>query len=400
MIGAASPMPELPVTPFPDAPDAAPHPLVTALAPDLNGDDNHQRRRPVEPPHAGSALGRRVREAVTGTLGPLVSSLGIGTLHASTVDTERHRQFAVDNLEQLAWLHDRLADDYSRSVLVDLLRCRIVGRTDLARPGARPSYQSMQARVDQDLLLAQRTKHPWRPDFNRYRIPGMHGPIELHADRGRVLDTFLLEQYAYVRGSTTVRAQPGGVVIDAGSCWGDAALYFADLVGPNGRVYAVELVASKCALIEENLALNPRLRERISVIERAVSDRSGDTVGYEPDGPSATPTPVRMDPWGSFVADVPTVAIDDLIADMGLDRVDSIKLDVDGLELAALVGARATILRHRPTLVVALSHDEGDLVTIPRHLDALTSGYDFFLECVAAHGEKAFLFARPRAARR
>ncbi len=76
MIGAASPMPELPVTPFPDAPDAAPHPLVTALAPDLNGDDNHQRRRPVEPPHAGSALGRRVREAVTGTLGPLVSSLG------------------------------------------------------------------------------------------------------------------------------------------------------------------------------------------------------------------------------------------------------------------------------------------------------------------------------------
>ena len=50
---------------------------------------------------------------------------------------------------------------------------------------------------------------------------------------------------------------------------------------------------------------------------------------------------------------VPVVTLDDELAD--LDRLDLLKLDIEGGELSALRGAASTIARLRPTLVVELN---------------------------------------------
>ena len=47
--------------------------------------------------------------------------------------------------------------------------------------------------------------------------------------------------------------------------------------------------------------------------------------------------------------------LDNLVAECGLDRVDFVKMDVDGFEGKVLRGARSVLATWRPTLVFELS---------------------------------------------
>ena len=69
------------------------------------------------------------------------------------------------------------------------------------------------------------------------------------------------------------------------------------------------------------------------------------------------------------------VSIDDVGREEGLDRVDCIKLDVEGAELAALRGAAETIHRFRPRLVICLYLQPEDLFTVPLYVKSLVPEY-------------------------
>lgn len=71
-----------------------------------------------------------------------------------------------------------------------------------------------------------------------------------------------------------------------------------------------------------------------------------------------------------------TVALDDLLAE---HAPSYIKMDIEGAELAALAGARATIERHRPKLAVCTYHSTRDLIEIPLFLADHFSFYDLYL---------------------
>ena len=49
------------------------------------------------------------------------------------------------------------------------------------------------------------------------------------------------------------------------------------------------------------------------------------------------------------------VSLDDLVKEQGWDRVDLIKIDVDGPELDVLLGASKTLRQHRPRVVMEFS---------------------------------------------
>jgi FkbM family methyltransferase len=332
-----------------------------------------------------------MRETVMRTFGPLIGGNTRGAPPVSLDRATARRRFISENRAYLEWLHDRVADARSRRLLAERVRVRLLGiETGRAAGDVAPS--SGRARVDRRLVVAGTTRRAGRLLLDRYRIPGSDGPIELDATESDILETFLHERYAYRWGGASVHVSPDDVVIDGGDGRGAAALYFADRVGAGGHVFALDLAAGSGSAIEENLARNPRLRERVSVIQRGLSDRSGDLIAYCPDG-SCTSL-MRIDPWGTVLADTPTVTVDDLVASHGIRRVDFIKLDVDGFEFRALRGARETIARFRPTIVAALPSGDEDLVSIPSYLDSVTRDYAFFLDR-RAPGDALVLFARP-----
>ena len=364
-------------------------------------DDRPDGRASVRPGAGGAEhVLDRLHRMMWATVNGLKSCIGRVQRASGPVPPADGVAFIAGHLAEFEWLYLRLADDASRGVLLALLRARLLGL-----PYRHPSrdstvYQQAQRRIAPEFLVERDTRKPWLPYLNRYCVAGAGGKIVLQSDEPPLLHTFLLEQYAYRQEGTTICANPGDIVIDGGSKHGTSALYFADRVGAAGRVYAVELRAGNAALIGENLVLNPRLQDQVTMLERALSDSTGDRVSYRPSGPASQP--VRIDQWGMLSVNTETIIIDDLVEQERLHRVDLLKLDIGGWEHCALTGARRTLAQFQPTLAVALAHDLADLIDIPAYLAEVTDGYDFFLHDVTPQGDRPILFARPpaRAARR
>jgi hypothetical protein len=72
---------------------------------------------------------------------------------------------------------------------------------------------------------------------------------------------------------------------------------------------------------------------------------------------------------------VPLTTIDTLAEEFGLNRVDFIKMDIEGAEVAALMGAEGTLAKQRPRLALAGYHNQEDSETIPAVVWAAWPGY-------------------------
>jgi hypothetical protein len=72
---------------------------------------------------------------------------------------------------------------------------------------------------------------------------------------------------------------------------------------------------------------------------------------------------------------VPLTTIDRMAAELNLSRVDLIKMDIEGAEKNALLGAAETIRRFHPRLAIALEHNLHDVETLPALARRLWSGY-------------------------
>ncbi len=180
---------------------------------------------------------------------------------------------------------------------------------------------------------------------------------------------------------------PGDKVIDAGGCFGDTALGFADAVGRQGHVYVFDPLPKHCAIMREQLVMNPRLASRISIFESGLADRVNAVAPLMDDG--------VIDPGARLAADsVPTTTIDEVVSSNDLRGVDFIKMDIEGSELSALQGAETTLRRWRPKLAISLYHRPEDFFTIPLWLAQLGCGYRFYLEHYSIHHEETVLYAR------
>jgi FkbM family methyltransferase len=218
-----------------------------------------------------------------------------------------------------------------------------------------------------------------------YDLSALGYPVRLRAFVLTIVCTFELEQYR-CPGALSVEAQPGDVVIDGGGYYGDTALYFSHLAGPTGRVLTFEFEPGNLELLEHNLGLNPGLASRIEVIPAPLWERAGERVSFR--GPGIG-TMIEVGASGSTSTD----SIDGLVERNAVERVDFIKLDVEGSELSALRGAESALRRFRPRLAIAAYHKPDDLFTIPEYLHGLGLGYRFRLGHFTIHSEETVLFA-------
>jgi FkbM family methyltransferase len=129
---------------------------------------------------------------------------------------------------------------------------------------------------------------------------------------------------------------PGMTVLDVGANVGIYTLLAAERVGPAGRVYAFEPTHHVAAKLRSNVRLNGF--DNVDVNEMAVSDSCGEaTLFYvEDDGENNILAP---EPGYDTSAKIPTITLDEFMALKGIDKVDVIKMDIEGAELMALRGA-------------------------------------------------------------
>ena len=300
----------------------------------------------------------------------------------------------LENIDGLEEFYNLLRDNYSKQLLIELLKYRILGGYHVRLPLNDEKYWGQYSSVDKKFLKERCTIRTGEWHLNRYQLPGLDSPLVFHGHPLSILNIFLLEQYAYKKGHRIIQAQTGDVVIDGGGCWGDTALYFADKIGAQGKVHCFEFVHENLEIIQQNLSLNPHLADRIKVVPKALWDESGKTVSYCPNGPSTWLESKKK----QHSLQVSTLSIDDFVKEEGIARVDYIKMDIEGSELSALQGAEETIRTFKPRLAISIYHREDDFIVIPGYLDKLGLGYEFFLDHFTIHSWETVLFASPRAA--
>jgi len=73
--------------------------------------------------------------------------------------------------------------------------------------------------------------------------------------------------------------------------------------------------------------------------------------------------------------ELPLTTVDALVAKYNLERVDFIKMDVEGAERQALAGAKQTIAKFRPRMSIATENLEDDYLAVPRTIKGIDPAY-------------------------
>ncbi len=287
-------------------------------------------------------------------------------------------------LERARVLWRQLGDDESRSLWLRFLAYRALGpahvRLQLEPLEYRRSVMLLTANMLREPAVVPTPGMPFEWGLHRYDLRAAGMPIEVVGPPLPLASTYLFSQYAYRDDSVAARPRRGDVVVDAGGCWGDTALWLAHVIGEPGIVHTFEPSPRNRALLEANLRLNPLLAPRVHVHDVPLGPRSGQTVWIDDViAAGATVREQAADPERSV--QLQTDTIDALVASAAIERLDFLKVDVEGADLGVLEGASATIAAQRPRLAIAAYHRADDLVRIPDFIASLGVEYRWYLQC-------------------
>jgi FkbM family methyltransferase len=214
-------------------------------------------------------------------------------------------------------------------------------------------------------LRYAQSRRPWAV------IDDFDGNLKLKLDRSSLIGSSI-----YWKGFISINElhllnrilRPGMVFLDVGANQGEFAVYAAKRV-PRGTVVAFEPNPASNQQLRENVALNGfanvvisdvGLLDRAAVMQLYTSD---ERTHHHHTGPGlAMPnegvTTLYQSEFRASRGDlVRTAVLDQLYPGLGLDRLDVLKIDVEGAELPVLRGARETISRYSPIIILELNEE-------------------------------------------
>jgi FkbM family methyltransferase len=146
--------------------------------------------------------------------------------------------------------------------------------------------------------------------------------------------------------------KPGDVVLDLGANIGYFTILAARLVGPSGRVFSFEPEPTNFRYLSKNIEINAFTNVLAS--QKAVSDKPGTTRLFICTYDSGHHTINQYEGIEAYrrgrsseerSIEIELVSIDEFLAGK-TDRVDIIKMDVEGAEALALAGMKQTLNRN------------------------------------------------------
>jgi len=149
--------------------------------------------------------------------------------------------------------------------------------------------------------------------------------------------------------------KPGAVFIDVGAHLGIYSAIAGRLVGERGSVFAFEPGEEIFGLLEKNIKLN-RLTN-VKTFRTALADRTGSISLYHHPDPSrdSLGRPSDHDVSVALAEDVPVARLDDVLRQSDAERIDLVKIDVEGAEELVLRGAEALITQTRPKVLFEIN---------------------------------------------
>jgi len=218
----------------------------------------------------------------------------------------------------------------------------------------------------------------------RVQPAGKAAPIEhtVGGFRMRLWRDQVIDSQLYYTGSfepdaeRTIRrlVREGDVVVDIGANIGYLTLHLARQVGVQGQVFAFEPVDQTFGRLTTNIRLNDL--PQVTPIQAGVSDTTSQEVSVTID------SSYRLDGRNETCEQrIGLTTLDDFVETQGLNRLNFVKIDTDGMEVRVLQGAQRSLERFRPSILTECG--PRDLREAGSSADALIGmleslGYQFY----------------------
>ncbi len=185
-------------------------------------------------------------------------------------------------------------------------------------------------------------------------------------------------------------SKEGSVVVDIGANIGTVCMPVAKHVGVKGKVYAIEAHPKTFSYLQENIKLNKL--ENISAFNIAIGEKNGLVEFSDSDLDDINVVSKKIEKENGEInysqekkVLVPMMRLDDLLSD--LDKIDVLKIDVEGYEKFILENATETL---KKTKVVYAEYYEDNTKNFGYHREEIknileNSGFTCELSDLSKH---------------
>ncbi|MDF1836285.1 MAG: FkbM family methyltransferase [Planctomycetota bacterium] len=183
--------------------------------------------------------------------------------------------------------------------------------------------------------------------------------------------------------------KPGDVAFDVGCHKGGWLYWMRRAVGPTGQVYAFEPQPELAAYLTD--IVQAFGWQNVFVHTCALGSGQGHSTLHVPDSTGATSASASLVPEvasseareSADVLEVEIQSLDGLVQRLGLKRLDFLKVDVEGFEWDALEGAKETLAKLQPSVMVESEE---------RHLRPTHRNTAQVFDQVLVHGYEGYFF--------
>ena len=151
--------------------------------------------------------------------------------------------------------------------------------------------------------------------------------------------------------------RPGSTFVDIGANEGFFTVQAAKIVGNSGRVLAVEPQGRLQEVIRKNLELNGLTN--VTLVRSAVSDRPGEAELHISPSTNTGSTGLSQSTRYRVPQEaVPVNTLEGILDQHGIEKVDLMKMDIEGFEYEALTGAERLLKTKRIRALALEMHPE------------------------------------------
>lgn len=175
------------------------------------------------------------------------------------------------------------------------------------------------------------------------------------------------------------------VFVDVGAYIGDTTLDYIKIYNNYKKIYCYEITNYTMAILKNNLGeyKNIVYKNKAASCENSIMYLKNSLVNSSAN---------QVDNNGEI--EIETVSLDNDI----LEKIDMIKMDIEGSEYNALIGAKNHIINDNPILLISVYHNNEDLWKLPKLIYEYNINYNFYLRY---YGNNIFpteivLFATPK----
>jgi FkbM family methyltransferase len=244
----------------------------------------------------------------------------------------------------------------------------------VCRSGDVLSGAAVRQAFKREVETVEKQLHLVRKDDQGYELwayPG--GEYWIPAGSESSLPIILAQQEANEYGDATKGVQAGDVVLDCGAHVG---IYTRKALAAGAKlIVAIEPAPANLECLRRNLQ-SEIAEGRVIIYPKGVWDKEEELPLYEEPDNSAADRFVAPTVTSVVKHVIPLTRIDTLARELGLPRVDFIKMDIKGATARALLGGAETIRTHKPRLVISTEEDFDSFEEIRSVVSGIHADYE------------------------